>query len=173
MSEIQSSNKFVNDRLDGWAWVSTKDNPADWCTKPHPVKDLIPGGFWQSGTDFLHLHEKDWPIKLSYRTDRLEGEIVIGKRVYVAVVNVAHPDLLGRIANYCSSWKRMCRVLARIIRFGVSSSPLDSEYLQRAKKLLLKYAQNDIAKELKLAESGKGRFRRLAPILDDEGIVIR
>ena len=45
VSEIQSSNEFVNERLSGWAWVAGTDNPADWCTKPHPVKDLAPGSF--------------------------------------------------------------------------------------------------------------------------------
>ena len=53
VSEIQSSNNFVNERLSGWAWVAGTDNPADWCTKPHPVKDLTPGSFWQSGPPFL------------------------------------------------------------------------------------------------------------------------
>ena len=34
----------------------------------------------------------------------------------------------------------------------------------------LKYAQKDIVKELKLAESGKGRYRRLSPVLDEDGL---
>ena len=70
----------------------------------------------------------------------------------MAVVNVAHPDLLARIANYCSS------------------GPLTAEYLRRARKLLLKFAQKEIVPELKEAESGKGRFRRLAPVLDEDGL---
>ena len=41
----------------------------------------------------------------------------------MAVVNIAHPDLLGRITNYCSSWRRMTRVLARITRLGMSFYP--------------------------------------------------
>ena len=75
VSEIQSSNEFIDQRLSGWAWVAGTDNPADWTTRPHPVKDLMQHSFWQSGPQFLQLDEKDWPIKLSYRTDRLEGEI--------------------------------------------------------------------------------------------------
>ena len=87
------------------------------------MKDLVPGSFWQSGSQFLQLAEEDWPIKLSYHTDQLEGELVIDKQFYVAVVNIAHPDLLGRITNYCSSWRRMTRVLARITRLGMSFYP--------------------------------------------------
>ena len=67
VSEVQSSNEFVNGRLVGWAWICGTDNPADWCTKPHQVKDLLlVHGFRQAGAAFLWLDEKDWPIIFSY-----------------------------------------------------------------------------------------------------------
>ena len=59
----------------------------------------------------------------------------------MAVVNIAHPDLLRRIADYCSSWRKMICVFARIIRLGISSGPLTAEYLRRARNLLIKFAQ--------------------------------
>ena len=172
VSEIQSSNNFVGDRLVGWAWVAGTDNPADWCTKPRQVKDLLPvNGFWSAGPEFLRLDESEWPIKYSYRMDRLEGEIIISKQCHVAIVNFAHPDFLGRIVHYFSSWKRMVRVLAWILRIGVSSAPLTSKDIVRAKNLLLKYAQKDISSDLKVsADTGKGRFKRLAPSLDEDGV---
>ena len=37
IAEIHSSNTFVDDTLDGWAWTAGPDNPADWCTKPCQV----------------------------------------------------------------------------------------------------------------------------------------
>ena len=141
VSEIQSSNKFVGDRVVGWAWVAGTDNPADWCTKPRQVKDLLPiDGFWQCGPEFLRLHEKEWPIKLTYRIDHLEGELVVSKQCHVAVVNVAHPDFLGRITHMFGSWRKMCRILAWILRLGVPSGPLTAKEVVRAKKLLLVYA---------------------------------
>ena len=141
VSEIQSSNTYADEKLVGWAWVAGTDNPADWCTKPRPVKDLIVDGFWQSGPKFLLLDESEWPIKLSYRTDRLEGEMVVGKQCHVAVVNVAHPDLLGRIAHRFSSFRKMCRILGWILRLGVPSGPLTAAEVRRGKQLLLKYSQ--------------------------------
>ena len=167
VSEIQSTNVFKDGRLIPFAWIGTKDNPADWCTKPRPVKDLEPDGFWQTGPQFLQLEESDWPIKLTYRTDKLEGEIVIGKSCHVSVVNVANPDLLGRIVNRCGSWKRMKQILARILHLGFPGPTLASE-IRRAKHLLLKFAQADIVTELKrAADTGKGRFRRFAPSVDE------
>ena len=170
VSEIQSTNNFAGDRLQGWAWVAGSVNPADWCTKPRPVKDLHPGGFWQNGPQFLLLEESEWPIKFSYRTDRLEGEMNLRKQCHIAVVNVAHPDLLGRIVHYFSSWTKMCRILAWILRLGCPSGPLEAEEIRRAKQLLIKYAQKDIEAELKLSDTGKGRYRRLAPTLDSDGL---
>ena len=176
VSEIQSTNTFNEDRLKGWAWVAGKDNPADLCTKPRPIKDLEPGGFWQTGPQFLQREESEWPIKLTYRIDRLDGEIVIGKSCHMAVVNVAHPDLLGRIVNHCGSWKRMKRLLAWILRLVpilrmVPTGPLLAREVIRAKHLLLKFAQKNIESELKIAaDLGKGRFRRLAPTVDEDGL---
>ena len=176
VSEVQSTNVFVDDKLLNFAWVAGTHNPADWCTKPRPIKDLMSGGFWQCGPNFLSLPEDQWPIKLSYRrTDRLEGEIVIGKHCHVAVVNVAHPDLIGRIINKFSSWKMMCCVLTWILRVCVQRSvrpegPLKAEEIRRGKTLLLVHAQKELLPELMLAESGKGRYRRLAPALDQDGL---
>ena len=172
VSEIQSdpTNIFVNGRCQGFAWIAGTENPADWCTKPRSVKDLHPGGFWQNGPEFLRLPESEWPVKLTYRTDRLEGEINIHKQCHTAVVNVASPDFLGRIVRRFSSWKKMCRVLAWILRLGCPSGPLEAEEIRRAKQLLIKYAQRDIASELHLSKAGKGRFRRLAPTLDCDGL---
>ena len=129
------------------------------------------GGFWQNGPAFLLLEEDQWPIKLTYRTDSLEGEHVIGKHCHMAVVNVAHPDLLGRISHMFSSWKKMCRILGWILRLGVPGGPLTAIAKEvRRGKLLIQYVQKEMVSELKLAECGKGRFRRLAPVVDGEGL---
>ena len=65
MSEIQSTNVFEDGKLLNFASVSAKDNPADMCTKPHPLRDLFPGGSWQCGAKFLLLPESEWPIKFT------------------------------------------------------------------------------------------------------------
>ena len=62
VAEIQASNVFVDGKLVGFAWIKSENNPADWCTKSHPAKDLAKP-FWQRGPDFLQLEESSWPIK--------------------------------------------------------------------------------------------------------------
>ena len=113
IAEIQSSNTFVGNILDGWAWVAGADNPADWCTKPSQVEELYEGGFWESGPDFLRLDESCWPIKRTYKKDDLEGMLDIPKPVHCAFAQVHfHDKYIRRIVIRCGSWRKMVRVLA-------------------------------------------------------------
>ena len=66
ISEIQSSNKFVNGRLEGWAWVPGSENPADWCTKPRTVQNLCGSKFSNFLTEQINLREKQRVERESY-----------------------------------------------------------------------------------------------------------
>ena len=179
VAEIQSTNTFIDGKLENWAWVSGANNPADWCTKPHLAKDLILGGFWESGPQFLQEDEASWPIKFSYRTDRLEGEVQLRKQIICTFVNLSHPDFLGRLLHRGSSLKKMIRVLAWMLRAPdviikkkqFTPNSLSSAELNIAKQMLIKYSQKELHTELKNAvENGKGKYRRLAPVIDKKEI---
>ena len=45
-------------------------------TKHWQARELKQGGFWQTGPDFLRKDFTDWPIKLKFQTDVLEGELI-------------------------------------------------------------------------------------------------
>ena len=173
VAEVHSSSNFVDGKLVNWAWVSTHDNPADWCTKPREVKDLLVGGFYESGPEFLRLPEEEWPIKLTYKKEGLEGEVLV-KRVFVVSVAVKHVEAyLKSLVTRSSSWKRMIRVLAWMIRapkLQIEKS-LSSIEVNNARQVILKFAQKELIEELTEAkEKGTGRFRKLAPVVDEEGI---
>ena len=170
VAEIQSSNVFVDGRLVGWAWVAGEDNPSDYCTKPRTPKDMMAGGFWEGGPEFLLTEETTWPIKWTYRTYQLEGE-VLRKQVTCAYLYLAHPDFLARLLNRGSCLKRIIRVLAWMLRVPkrtVPSKALLSSDLKEAKMMLIQYAQTDLQIELQRAVAGKGKYRKLAPVLDGE-----
>ena len=65
VAEVHATAVFKDGKLVGFAWVSGENNPADWCTKPRSVKDLM-SPFWQQGPVFLTLDVTDWPIKYTY-----------------------------------------------------------------------------------------------------------
>ena len=76
----------------------------------------------------------------------------------------------------CSSCVKIYRVNGWIIRLCTPlsirpSGPLSCDEIKMSKLMLGKEAQKEIASELaEAADSGKGRFRKLAPMKDDDGV---
>ena len=174
IAEVQSSNTFVDGKLEGWAWVSGDLNPADWCTKPRSAEKVAHDSFWKDGPEFLRQEESSWPIKFTYKTEHLEGEVTIGKKLGVFFQSCS-PDVIGRLIDRSSVWRRLLRVFCWILRLATSggerTSILSSAELQKAKTTMIKYVQKDMVIELSQAkEKGVGRYRKLAPICDDDGV---
>ena len=176
IAEIQASIKLSDDRNVSFAWVASQDNPSDWCTKPQHVKKLE-SSFWTEGPDFLKRPLSLWPLKYTYKKDHLEGQLHLPKQVKCLFVQAHHDDFLGRIVHRSSSWSKSVRVLAWILRFTDSrqfrlwqAKPLDAEELKRARTLLIKFAQRELVSELKQSANGKGKFKRLAPVEDSQGV---
>ena len=196
IAEIQSCHIFVDGMLLNWAWISGQLNPADWCTKPRSA-EKISESFWTDGPAFLRQDEDSWPIKRTFKTEHLEGEMVIGRKLSVFFQSVLI-DILGRLLDRSSRWKRLVRVLSWILRLtnervtsggedvagehitsggenvaGVDQKPdfLTADELDRAKTTIIKYAQKDMIVELSLAaEKGTGRYRKLNPSCDNNGV---
>lgn len=171
IAEIQSTSKFVSGKLVNFGWVSTDVNPADWCTKPREAVDLVAGGFWERGPDFLRSDESSWPVKQSFKKD-LEGEM-IPKQVFAVMVSAS--DSVNQLISRASTWSKVVRVVARLLRWYAKeeheSKILAVEEIRTAKNKLIKYVQKDLTMELKEAsDKGKGRYRKLAPVLDKEGV---
>ena len=87
-----------------------ESNPADWATKPRVVSDLARGGFWQVGPAFLRKDLAEWPIKLDFRIDKLEGEI--SPKVYVATfVGWFQEDVLLQLLGRVSTAEKLFRIV--------------------------------------------------------------
>ena len=173
VAEIQSSTSFEDGLLLGWFWVTGEINPADWCTKPRPVADLV-SDFWLSGPQFLSLDVSQWPVKSTYKSDGLDGEIEVPRRVNVVIAS-GLSTILTRVVLRYSSFEKVIRILARMSRLGNRMSSeqveLEAPEMHQAKTELIKFAQEGLVEELKLAaEKGQGRFRKLAPAKDEAGV---
>ena len=113
IAEIQTSNEFKDEKLNGWAWVPGAHNPADWCTKPRTVQDLADSDFYYKGPPFLIPDEADWPIRFTFSTEKLEGELESRKvascnlgNVHVSGNSVV-VNILTRAVQRNSSWNRL------------------------------------------------------------------
>ena len=76
IAECHLTSQFVDCKLEGWAWVEGEENPADWCTKPSSVQDITSDSFWMKRPKFLLDDESSWPVKLTYRIDKLDGKSI-------------------------------------------------------------------------------------------------
>ena len=172
IAEIQSSNTFVGDRLEGWAWVAGEENPADWCTKPRQVEDLYEGGLWESGPEFLRQDESSWPIKYTYKKEGLENMQEDAPVVQCHFIQIHLMEgYMRRIVIRCSSWMKMVRVLSWWSRVLVKEVPAEVLVASELAHSKMKYAQKDIADQLSDASTnGKGPYRKLAPSIDEQGV---
>ena len=161
--------------MKGWAWVAGEVNPADWCTKPRQTNELR-SDFWIHGPDFLTQDVSCWPVKYSYKKEGLEGELKISPVAFaVTAVNNFISKLINRLIERYSSLEKIFRVFARILRFCKRSpfehKELSASEVREAKVELIKFSQKSMSKELqKAADEGKGRYRKLAPVLDENGL---
>ena len=185
VSEIQRSGEFVQGRLKDWSWVETLNNPADWATKPRSVAELAAEGFWQRGPSFLKEDISRWPIKLDFKTERLEGEIMPKNVHVVLLVSEQMQDVLSKLLENSSHVRKLFRVMAYTYKWinlkdrsvaRASPGCITVEEISRAKELWLKFVQNDVREELiksvKHDTHGKvhGQYRRLSVFEDDKGI---
>ena len=175
VAEFQSTSEYVDGKLANVAWVSGTDNLADWCTKPRTVMDVRDSRFWKEGPEFLKQDERTWPLILTYKKDDFEGELKVPRSVKCLHVHVHHDDFLGRLLHRSSSWTKSVRTLAWILRFvdlrfirriGV----LSTDEMARARILLIKFAQRELIGDLEISAAGKGRYAKLCPVLDADGI---
>ena len=172
IAEIQSTNEFKDGKLVAWGWVPGSENPADWCTKSRTTADLMNNELFLTGPAFLVSKEEDWPVKYTFRTDKLEGESV--HFAVSAVVSSTYPDIVNTLAANCSYWIRVVRAMAWWLRLVPvnrrPSGPLSYDEVKAATTFIVKEVQKCIESELLLSDEGKGRFRKLAPLKDEEGV---
>ena len=56
----------------------------------------------------MRTSEVDWPVKFTFRTDKLEGELVDSKKVICGYII---PNIIGILAVRCSSWVCVVRAV--------------------------------------------------------------
>ncbi|XP_033730738.1 uncharacterized protein LOC117320185 [Pecten maximus] len=173
VAEIQSKSS-----PDEWWWVSGNDNPADLTTRVTAPKNLDMESVWQTGPAFLKMPLEEWPIS---RTFNLEGEPL--------------PDIIGHVAvgdisivgDACRSEQtsledvnlecfketrtlfRVTALLMRIVKRGTlrqNAKIISSCEINEAERMWIKYTQNDMRPDWKMA------YQRLGVIRNPDGFIV-
>ena len=62
------------------------------------------------------MKEENWPVKFTFRTDKLEGELDDSKEAVCGYISSKFPDVIGILAAKCSSWMHVIRSVAWLLR---------------------------------------------------------
>ena len=178
VAEIQTSGEFVEGRLKNWSWVEGTSNPADWATKPRSVSELGKDSFWQRGPAFLCQDVGDWPIRLDFWTDHLEGEILSKSVHLVCPADQEFGIRIIEVLSRISSVQKLYRIVGYMFKLfrKEGTGNLIKEDMEKARMFLIKLVQQGEISELEKSSSHgqdmkiTGRYKRLAPFVDEYGI---
>ncbi|XP_048579343.1 uncharacterized protein LOC125560937 [Nematostella vectensis] len=173
VGEIQAA---TDGDMSCWAWMSGKDNTADWLTRGRSPKDLHEDSDWWKGPPILTKPIEEWGLKFGLQhEDPLPGE----KKVSVA--NVAkRRETDSPFIDYkrYSDINRVIWVVARLRGIakkrsfsGGRTSEILARDLQEAEDFVVKDIQKSLQSEMSKSsrKGGKGgRYQRLHPTFDED-----
>lgn len=164
-----------------WSWVPSECNPADHATKPK-IGSLHKNHQWFNGPEFLGREKEHWPsqdcLKMNNHPTDLPTEL--RKVNSVLITKLARPDLPN--PKRFSKFNRLLRSTAWTLvaidkmRYRIESK-MTTEYLSKAKTLLLREIQNDCFKSEIIALSrqepieNRSRIKALTPSIGKNGLL--
>ncbi|XP_039258067.2 uncharacterized protein LOC120334628 [Styela clava] len=176
LQSIRNSSKrfttFVANRLttieqncdiSNWRYVPTKLNPADDGSRGVSVDRFLNRDRWLRGPDFLWLDERDWPIDpVSMPNPPLEFQPSEHIPVQINLTDCLNENsetvsATDRLIQRYSSWTRLCRATAWLMRYKLfllmrisktannpNVGPLTLSELRFSETQLVKYVQRQM-----------------------------
>ena len=153
-----------------WRHVPSELNPADDASRGLSAQEILHCERWWQGPDFLLGSPQSWPQQPDFKCSDLEdmAEIKQSPLVYTTVVE---PDIVGELIQRYSSWHRLKKAIAWILRFksylkchSYSKGPLTVEELRQAERAIILYTQKTISVD-------DPDLKRLMPYKSPGGII--
>ncbi|XP_071582382.1 uncharacterized protein [Temnothorax nylanderi] len=180
VAAIQSRTPYAE-----WHHVPTKDNPADCASRGLLGTNFESNSLWWHGPDWLRLEPFEWPINLAS-----SSEDVAQTEAKSISVNIAQAKESWDLASRYSTWPKLLRVTAYVIRFVhrcrnqskqlsdlPSSKALTANDYQKARLFWLQTIQAEIfSEELRALQqkrplSSKGAIISLNPFVDGDKLI--
>lgn len=99
-----------------WRYINTKENPADLASRGLKVDDLLYGGKWIQGPEFLLRNEQEWPLSIWDNSLGLDDPEV-KKEVFVNAVTKDSCSPTDRLISHFSDWHKLKVSVAWLLRF--------------------------------------------------------
>ncbi|XP_011169507.2 uncharacterized protein LOC105202619 [Solenopsis invicta] len=167
-----------------WRYVPTDENPADCASRRISGSKLVSHPLWWQGPAWLRMPDSEWPTMRASLPDIAFQE---NSRATVRIANVTES---WKFADRYSSWPKLIRVSAYVLRFisrirrrdeiafwTESPSSLTASEVRASKKFWVKYIQRQLfpleirALTQNKSVSSKSPLFSLNPFLDEEQII--
>lgn len=101
-----------------WRYVNTVINPADLASRGSSTDAFLKNNTWLSGPEYLLKPEQDWPVNPEYTSKFSPDDPEVRVSVTVNAVHSSEvSDATTRLISYSSSWTRLRKSVAWILRF--------------------------------------------------------
>ncbi|XP_055922810.1 uncharacterized protein LOC129953594 [Eupeodes corollae] len=174
-----------------WRHISSESNPADCSSRGVTPSNLPNHHLWWTGPSWLCLEESAWPKPKFVTLQQENNEILLEQRLsphQVLQTSVKNFDVIDQIISKTSSWFRMQRILAYVIRFIFNYLSKNSKRQRRTSYLTVKeihIAKTTIIKSVQLTSFSedirtlivkkelplKSKLLKYAPFLDNKGLL--
>ena len=164
-----------------WQYVSSNENPADYTSRGITARERQKVDVWLNGPPYLYREIDGCSKEMVYHIKENDPEVKVSKQVYASKVSETN-DILGHLEEQISSWNKMKRVLAWVLRFvkgcrtNISEDKcLTVEEILQAELRNVKQVQagDDNCKEASRCgiKAKKGGLGKLDPYVDNDGIL--
>lgn len=99
-----------------WRYVRSSDNPADQATRGMKVESLKQGETWINGPQFILQPASEWPQRPDTATQDLHSYSEVKTIRANRIIAEEKSDPMNQLLQYYSSWGRLKRAIAWILR---------------------------------------------------------
>lgn len=156
--------------------VSGSINPSDCLSRGMLPSQLLSHELWWNGPSWIRSHPEEWPIRPFSPSNCFD--LPEHKAKVMTVTTHIELPLLCILAQRISSWQKLLRVIAYVLKFAKPKPKIDAltvAGLAVAEKALILAVQSvHFSEDIKLLKAGKlpsKKLQGLSVFLDSDGIV--
>lgn len=166
---------------DCWRYVKSEDNPADCASRGLTAAQLSDHSLWWQGPSWLLTYRPEKENNTTYTTTEEEKQVLIIQETREPIKQ-ENSNILQQLIEQQSSFTRLVRILAWILRFKINKTKQRQPYLtlselQSATNKLIKHIQltdfeediNNIIQHKQVQK--RSILSKLSPFIDINGIL--
>ena len=130
-----------------WRYIPTTENTEDIASRGMTADELITEDRWCEGPAFLYLERSNWPKQPPFNCAKLEEMAEVKKSPLVYTIRTDE-DHLRRLLNYYSTWHRMKKAVAWLLRVRQMlrkqpylKGPMLPREMRTAEEAIIRHAQ--------------------------------